>query len=99
MEESKDDEFFVHPEDFGKDGITREELEPHKVEREQINLDEQCIASSTYQITVSCTVTDPSGHNPPHNVQKYGTCTKYTGQVSGQYCYTRCESSYVICNR
>ncbi len=90
-------DFYIIPEEFLDKELSEDEWKQYKVEEKDIKLSradknktEICVSTRTYQKRYWC-------GDPP--VSKWGNCTEYHGQVSGDYCHTTCESAYNVCNR
>jgi len=75
--------------------LVEEEIAEHLIEEDQLSSSttlNDCVVHGHSTVAYQC-------GNPP--VTKYGNCDIYYANVNGQwqYCYTRCESAYIVCNR
>ena len=78
----------------------RESAELDRAAVESFEVSEQSLQSP--ESLGHCSVTGHSSikcmcGSPPK--PKYGACDIYTEDGTGKYCYTRCESCYVVCNK
>jgi hypothetical protein len=91
--------FYVLPENLRNDtnrSCNRPEMKQYQVTEEELyeklgGTRDECIQGPPKQTSCLC---GPAGHQ----VTKYGSCWDYY-TAHNVYCYTRCESCYVICNR
>jgi hypothetical protein len=89
--------YYIFPEELSFQDIcqlTEDDRKQYQVQQAELStkvgMQEQCVRAETYTTTCMC-------GNPPR--PKPANCTVYRGLVSNKYCYTRCESCYVACNR
>jgi hypothetical protein len=86
--------FYILPEELrNQDTYTRESIKQYEVSegelRKRLRDPEQCFPTGHSTITCMC-------GTPPK--PKDGKCEVFY-TLGGKYCYTRCESCYIICNK